>query len=174
MAALQVFGLTSDRTFSQDIKDAVYGAKPSASWGGATFRMDIVPGMTEADGAVTEYRSPDFKGDPSKFEIRRMDCLDCHNRVGHQLRTPDAAVDLAMSLGKIDPALPSIKKNAVAVLAKIYASEKEAAEKIAAELAGQSRPVPGATWVRRLRWRWIATCGGASACPVARQFPPAA
>jgi hypothetical protein len=91
--------------------------------------------MTEADGTVTEYRTPDFKGDPSKLEIRRMDCLDCHNRVGHQLRTPDAAVDLAMSLGKIDPALPSIKKNAVAVLAKSYTGEKEAVEKIAAGLA---------------------------------------
>ncbi len=102
-------------------------------------RRQVIPWVrvTEADGAVTEYRSPDFKADPSKFAIRRMDCLDCHNRVGHQLHTPDAAVDLAMSLGKIDPALPSIKKNAVAVLAKIYASDKEAAEKIAAGLAEQ-------------------------------------
>jgi hypothetical protein len=63
--------------------------------------------------------------------------LDCHNRIGHQLRAPDAAVDLAMSVGKIDPSLPFIKKNAVAALAKTYATEQEAAQKIATMLTEQ-------------------------------------
>ncbi len=93
--------------------------------------------VTAANGTVTEYRAPDFKGDPAKSDIRRMDCLDCHNRIGHQLQSPDTAVDLAMALGQIDPSLPSIKKNAVAALAGTYASEKDATEKIAAGLAGQ-------------------------------------
>jgi nitrate/TMAO reductase-like tetraheme cytochrome c subunit len=93
--------------------------------------------MTEADGKVTEYRAEDFKGDPNQYPIRRMDCLDCHNRIGHQLRAPDAAVDLAMSVGKIDPSLPFIKKNAVAALAKTYATEQEAAQKIATMLTEQ-------------------------------------
>ena len=91
--------------------------------------------VTDAKGTVTEYRVPDFKDDPSKYPIRRMDCLDCHNRVGHQLQTPDSAVDLALSIGKIDPTLPSIKKNAVAVLTKTYATENEAMLKIAEDLA---------------------------------------
>lgn len=93
--------------------------------------------MTDEKGAVTEYRVPEFKDDPAKHTIRRMECVDCHNRVGHQLRAPGAAVDLAMEVGRIDPALPSIKKNAVAALTKPYATHREAVEKIAAELSAQ-------------------------------------
>ena len=38
---------------------------------------------------------------------RRMDCIDCHNRAGHGILTPDQAIDDALSNGKIDrePAL---------------------------------------------------------------------
>jgi nitrate/TMAO reductase-like tetraheme cytochrome c subunit len=55
-----------------------------------------------------------------------MDCLDCHNRVGHPLKSPGKAVDEAMAAGKIDPTLPWIKRDALAVLNKNYATTAEA------------------------------------------------
>jgi nitrate/TMAO reductase-like tetraheme cytochrome c subunit len=92
--------------------------------------------MTDAQGVVTEYRKPDFKDDPAKFQIRRMDCMDCHNRPAHQFGIPDEAVDQAIALGKIDRGLPFIKKRAVQVLAQSYNNEQEAMQKIATTLAG--------------------------------------
>jgi nitrate/TMAO reductase-like tetraheme cytochrome c subunit len=90
--------------------------------------------VTDADGKVTEYRTADFKGAPPATRIRRMDCLDCHSRPAHQFQPPATAVDLAMSLGKIDSALPWIKSNAVSVLTRPYNTEPEALQAISSEL----------------------------------------
>jgi hypothetical protein len=40
--------------------------------------------VSNADGTSTIYRSPDFKDEPNPEDIRRMDCLDCHNRPAHR------------------------------------------------------------------------------------------
>lgn len=82
--------------------------------------------LTNAKGEVTEYRAPDFKDDPSKHAIRRMDCLDCHNRPAHQFRAPNDAVDLAMATGRIDPSIPWVKSNVVASLVQPYSTEDAA------------------------------------------------
>jgi len=61
---------------------------------------------------------------------RVMDCTDCHNRVGHPLKTIDNALDEALQRGflnkkrgklgfgegRIDPSIPFIKKNAKKLL----------------------------------------------------------
>lgn len=93
--------------------------------------------MTDAKGVQAEFRVPSFKGNPDPAAIQTMDCMDCHNRPAHNYRPPDTAVDLAMSQGKIDPALPSVGKNAIALLTKDYATKKEALDKIAATLTQQ-------------------------------------
>ncbi|MBI4549528.1 MAG: NapC/NirT family cytochrome c [Candidatus Omnitrophica bacterium] len=64
---------------------------------------------------------------PPPGEIRRMDCMDCHNRPSHNFRTPVDAVNEALSVGEIDRELPYIKREAVKALVGEYASEKEAA-----------------------------------------------
>ena len=89
--------------------------------------------VTNADGSTTDYISaskiglstnvaPDLTTLESTERVRTMDCLDCHNRAGHGQPTPAQAVDIAMSSGKISPALPYIKKNAVSLLEADYAS----------------------------------------------------
>ena len=98
--------------------------------------------MTDPQGVVTEYLTPGFTNDPAKHTVRTMDCMDCHNRPAHRYGKPDASIDLAMTLGRIDPTIPSIKKNAVALLVANYASEKEAMEKIATTLARQYADEP--------------------------------
>lgn len=88
--------------------------------------------FTDATGKVTEYRSPDFKGEPG--EIRKMDCVDCHNRPGHNFEAPNDLVDRAMARGLIDPKIPWVKSNVVASLVASYQTEPEALEKISAYL----------------------------------------
>jgi nitrate/TMAO reductase-like tetraheme cytochrome c subunit len=90
--------------------------------------------MTNDKGVATEYRTPDFKGDPSQYRIRRMDCMDCHSRPAHKTHTPNDAVDLAMATGRIDPRIPWAKAKVVAALAKPYSTKTEALQKIATSL----------------------------------------
>ena len=93
--------------------------------------------MTDPQGVVTEFRVPDFTNDLTAFTIRRMDCMDCHNRPAHQLQPPNDAINEAISLGKIDRALPLIKSNALYTLTQMYTNETEAAQAIATYLSKQ-------------------------------------
>lgn len=90
--------------------------------------------VTDDKGEVREYRTAKFTEDPAKYQVRTMDCIDCHNRPAHVYKSPNSAVDLAMHLGKIDPSIPSIKSKAVKVLTKEYTDETEAHNSIASEL----------------------------------------
>jgi len=95
-------------------------------------RRMVIPWVrvTTAEGTVTEYRHHKFTNDISRYEIRQMDCMDCHNRPSHRYRTPNDMVDFAMSVGKIDRAIPWVKSNAVAVLIRPYDTEDQAIESI--------------------------------------------
>jgi nitrate/TMAO reductase-like tetraheme cytochrome c subunit len=86
--------------------------------------------QTTADGKVTEYRNPDFKGDVSKFPIHTMDCIDCHNRPSHKFLPPNDAVDLSITSGRIDRSIPWVKQKMVAALVGEYATRDEALKKI--------------------------------------------
>ena len=92
---------------------------------------------TAADGKVTVYNSGSAKAtaaDLARGETRTMDCLDCHNRPTHTFQLPERAVDIAMGRGQISPALPFIKKEAVAVLRRDYPDRDTAVREIAATL----------------------------------------
>ncbi|PTY08633.1 cytochrome C [Opitutaceae bacterium EW11] len=82
--------------------------------------------VTSREGKVTVYRTPDYKGEPDPKAVRRMDCIDCHNRPAHAYRSPDDAVDEALYLGRIDRSLTSVKYNVVELLTKPYNSVEEA------------------------------------------------
>ncbi len=91
--------------------------------------------MTDPQGVVTEFRSAGFTNDASQLPKRTMDCMDCHNRPAHKFQSPEGAVNLAMSLGGIDPGLPYIKTNAEGVLCGTYKDETSALQTIATTLA---------------------------------------
>lgn len=52
--------------------------------------------------------------------LQLMDCMDCHNRVGHPFLSPDQAIDQKLLAGRIPSELPYVKQQALAVLGKIY------------------------------------------------------
>jgi NapC/NirT cytochrome c family, N-terminal region len=84
-------------------------------------------------GKTTEFLSTDAK--PTKEQLDRgehrvMDCLDCHNRPAHASETPESAVDKQMSLGRISPVLPYIKKKTVELLKVDYPTREVARQRI--------------------------------------------
>ena len=90
--------------------------------------------VTNREGVTTEYRTPDFKDDPSQHPIQRMDCMDCHSRPAHNLQAPNEAVDVALATGRIDPAIPNAKAKVVEALVQPYGTKPEALQAIANRL----------------------------------------
>ncbi len=73
---------------------------------------------TPANGAARTFRSDGQANDapaPAGL-VRRVDCMDCHNRGAHHFRAPQTAVDLYLNVNRIDPTLPFIKREAVLAL----------------------------------------------------------
>lgn len=93
--------------------------------------------MTDPQGVVKEFRLPRFTNAVNEASVRRMDCMDCHNRPAHRYEAPNSAVNLAMSLGKIDRSLAYVKTNAVFALTRSYTNEATALEGIATILANR-------------------------------------
>lgn len=67
-------------------------------------------------------------------EQRTMDCIDCHNRPTHTFQMPGPALDDAMARGHISPALPYMKKEALAALKASYPDRETARREIAATI----------------------------------------
>jgi len=109
-------------------------------WYGALDRQrQKIPWVWVKDmqGRVTEYFDTSLSLKPEelkRLEVRRMDCMDCHNRPSHIFRDPDAAVDNSLLTRLIDRKLPYIKKEAVRVLSQTYPDTEKAREGIATSL----------------------------------------
>src|SRR5262245_17881649 len=56
------------------------------------------------------------EGAKSEGVVRKMDCMDCHNRSGHDFDTPESAVDQAIADGRLDRTRPFARRDAVAAL----------------------------------------------------------
>jgi len=91
--------------------------------------------MIDAQGVITEFRAPKFTNAVDSASVRQMDCMDCHNRPAHRYQTPNAAVNMAMALGKLDTSLPWIKTNALYALTQPYTKETQAMQGIATILS---------------------------------------
>jgi nitrate/TMAO reductase-like tetraheme cytochrome c subunit len=58
---------------------------------------------------------------------RTMDCIDCHNAAAHRISpTAEQAVNRAMAAGRISPALPFVRREAVRLLKSDYRDEATA------------------------------------------------
>jgi len=135
------------------------GAPALGSFGGIHWHMNIahkieyiasdstrqvIPWVrrTDSDGTVTVYESSEDAISPSLLADARprvMDCVDCHNRPTHIFDSPVRAVDLAISNGQVDRRLPYVKRQAVAVLARPYATTGDGLRGIADSLAAYYR-----------------------------------
>jgi nitrate/TMAO reductase-like tetraheme cytochrome c subunit len=91
--------------------------------------------IVDSQGVVTEFRTRGFTNAIDESLVRNVDCMDCHNRPAHTYQSPDDAVNLQMSLGRIDRAMPWIKTNALFALTRHYTNDTQAAQGIATILA---------------------------------------
>lgn len=92
---------------------------------------------TDASGKQTVYNDSSSKvaaDQLARGERRTMDCVDCHNRPGHNFQSPERALDDDMANGDVSPALPYIKKQALAALKADYPDRATARRQIAAAL----------------------------------------
>lgn len=93
--------------------------------------------MKDTSGNVVEYSTKEFSMSAQQIEeasIRKMDCIDCHNRPTHIYLSPNRSVDDSLTAQKLDISLPFIKMKAVDVLAKPYTTNEEAMKTIASEI----------------------------------------
>jgi nitrate/TMAO reductase-like tetraheme cytochrome c subunit len=74
---------------------------------------------------------PDIKRVQAERQTRRMDCLECHNRVGHAIPNPRKGIDQAMAAGRLDAELPYLKREAMGLLVADYPNEEAADTAIA-------------------------------------------
>ena len=99
-------------------------------------RREVIPWVRSVDpeGRATVYEASDSKLSPADIEkvhVRRMDCVDCHNRPSHIFAPPTASLDDAFDAGRLDPSLPYLKREGMRLLTGSYATLEEAQRKIA-------------------------------------------
>ncbi len=92
-------------------------------------------GLEQEDGSMKEFYARDmlnmswssFVEEARKEgKMRRMDCIDCHNRTAHLIPSPERLVDKSIDAGRIDRSLPFIRLKAVALLSQDFATDEEA------------------------------------------------
>jgi len=91
----------------------------------------------DKQGNETIFVTPGSKWEnqaPPQELVRKMDCVDCHNRPTHQFRAPQTLMNQALSMGRIDETLPSIKAKAIELLSGDYKTEEEAVTTIRKKL----------------------------------------
>ena len=99
-------------------------------------RREVIPWVRSVDpeGRATEYMSSDSKLSPEDVKnahVRRMDCVDCHNRPSHIFLPPAASLDDAFDAARLDGSLPYLKREALRLFTGTYATLAEAKRKIA-------------------------------------------
>ncbi len=94
--------------------------------------------VTDAKGQVKEYVATDAKDRPIRAAERRsMDCVDCHNTVGHPISpTPEQAVDRAIAAAIVSRELPFVRRESVRLVKATYPSQEAGVRAIEEGLRG--------------------------------------
>ena len=80
----------------------------------------------------------------AEAEVHTMECVDCHNRVGHPFPPPEEAVDAAIAQERINREIPWIKSELVALLTAEYGDQPTALAAAGTLVAGYSERYPEA------------------------------
>jgi hypothetical protein len=83
------------------------------------------------DGTRRLYVTKDGPSAPSPgVDWRTMDCVDCHNRPTHRYGSPEEEIDAAIDAGRIDRALPFVRREGLRLLKADYPTHDAAREGI--------------------------------------------
>jgi hypothetical protein len=89
---------------------------------------------TLPDGRTVEYSdaaNPLTAEEIAAAEKKTMDCVDCHNRVGHPFSSPENLLDEALAGGRLSQDLPYIKQEMMELLTASYPDQEAALQAIA-------------------------------------------
>ncbi|MCL7454748.1 MAG: cytochrome c3 family protein [Anaerolineae bacterium] len=84
---------------------------------------------TLPDGRTVEYQDVSNPLSPEEIEQAEkhlMDCVDCHNRVGHPFPPPEDLIDMALAEGRVSRELPYAKKTMADLLTSRYETREDA------------------------------------------------
>jgi nitrate/TMAO reductase-like tetraheme cytochrome c subunit len=82
-------------------------------------------------GRTTEYFAENVAAPPAGQPVRRMDCLDCHNRPAHTLSaTPAQVVDGAIVRGEISTKVPFVRSQMVDALSEEHPGGTDASQAV--------------------------------------------
>jgi len=114
-------------------------------------KRQTIPWVEYSNGSATQTYLADATTPAAARALPtfEMQCVDCHNRVGHAFELPEHAVDRAMTTGQISATLPFVKKTAVELLKAAYSSDDDAAQKIPAGLNAFYQQKYGDVWGKR-------------------------
>lgn len=105
----------------------------------------------DGEGHETIYAtegSPYKESTPPPEMIRKMDCMDCHNRPSHHFNAPDELVNSGMSHGEVVKDLPDIKTRAMALLSGEYETHEQAVAHIRESMEKDYREIFGAEYAQ--------------------------
>lgn len=131
---LKMGGWQESASFSQGIH---WHINSEVSYIAADEQRQVIlwVGVKQPDGSLKEYYARDVlamaqtsfvEKARDEGQVRLMDCIDCHNRAAHSIPSPQAAVDDAITAGKIPAEVPFIRAQAIEILTPAYASQSEA------------------------------------------------
>lgn len=82
-------------------------------------------------GRTTEYFAENVTAPPTGQPVRRMDCLDCHNRPAHTMASsPAQVVDRALIRGEISKKVPFVRSQLVEALGEERPAGTDASQAI--------------------------------------------
>lgn len=93
--------------------------------------------LINATGDTTIYTDPgaDIPDlDDPEVEVRKFDCMDCHNRPSHLFRPPAVALNLALSTRQMSRDLPYIRSVGLDLLNAEYENREQAVEALSSDL----------------------------------------
>lgn len=105
--------------------------------------------LVAADGQVREYFAEGVTARPAG-EVRRMDCLDCHNRPTHIFeRSAERALNTLLADGAAPADLPFLKRESLAAITAAYPSGPEGQAAVGQRLGTFYREQYPALWTSR-------------------------
>ncbi|MCP4633220.1 MAG: cytochrome C [candidate division Zixibacteria bacterium] len=89
------------------------------------------------DGRFKRYRNADLDDIPvTSTMVRRVDCVDCHNRATHIYENPETAIEEQLDRKLIDRSLPYISREALKAITNNYPTSSAAFEGIRNDIFG--------------------------------------
>jgi hypothetical protein len=124
---LSKYGLSSGIHWHMNIANQIY-------YVATDDKRQVIPWvkMVTSDGKVKIFQDEEepLEGNPEDYEIRKMDCMDCHNRPSHLYKSPREIMNALMVRKEVSDQIPEIRSVGADAMAAEYATTQGAIDSI--------------------------------------------